>query len=75
MRKDAGMQVSDRIYINVSSEGASIIESTKQNDELIRGETLGLKKIRIGQAIPNVEIERSATIEGEEVMIQIGRDS
>ena len=75
MRKDAGMQVSDRIYINVSSECASIIESTKQNDELIRGETLGLKKIRIGQAIPNVEIERSATIEGEEVMIQIGRDS
>ncbi|MDP6686837.1 MAG: isoleucine--tRNA ligase [Acidobacteriota bacterium] len=75
MRKDAGMQVSDRIYINISSEGPSIIESTKQNDELIRDETLGLEKIRIGEAIPNVEIERATTIEGEEVTIQIGRDS
>lgn len=75
MRKDADMKVSDRIYINLSSEGTNIIESIKQNDELIRGETLGLEKVRRGQAIPNVEIERTDTIEGEEVTIQIGRNS
>ena len=73
MRKDAGMKVDDRIELGIHTESSDLIAAVEQNHDLIKTETLVLEKIAVGKSIANVELERTDSIEGEEVTIKIGR--
>ena len=73
MRKDLDLRVDARIDVAIKSASADILAAVDQNEGLIAGETLVRDTIAVGGDIPNVELERTDTIEGDEVMIQVGR--
>ena len=73
MRKDLDLEVDDRIELSIKSAGADVVVAAEQNERLIAGETLVRESVVVGRDIATVELERTATIEGEEVTLQIGR--
>ncbi len=74
LRKRAAFKVDDRIWLEINPEGANVRAAIERNESLIRGETLALETVKIGQAIPvPVEDEETFDIDGESVTIRIGR--
>jgi len=75
MRKDADLNVDDRIDVAIVTDSEAILASVRANHDLIAGETLVRDAIVLDGAIDNVELEKDDEIEGEAVTIRIGRSA